>query len=64
MQINWTDIVNVVLQLITAYMTARNHRKIERLHQCVDGAKKTADFHTDIVVDLLKDIKNSVNRSK
>jgi len=64
MNLTWTDAANILLQLVTAYYATRNHQKIGNLHKCVDNAKAVSNFHTDIMVDLLKDIKTAVDRQK
>ncbi len=61
MNLTWSDAANILLQLATAYLAAQNHQKIGNLHACVDRAKDTADFHSDVVVGLLKDIKSKVD---
>ncbi|MBA3920317.1 MAG: hypothetical protein H0X31_00870 [Nostocaceae cyanobacterium] len=62
--IQWDQVLIVGLQVVTAIIARLNHKRIGQLHDCVDNAKRSADFHTDIVVDMLKEIAADIHSKK
>ncbi len=62
MHVNWADILNLAFQVVITYYVNRNHQTIKETHYCIDRAKESEDFHTDVIVQMLSDIKDSIKR--
>jgi len=62
MTFTWTDALNVVLQLATAYLATRNHKAISEAHRCLHEGKIISESNQEFIKDYLSEIASCLKK--